>query len=77
MFHIGFQVCKGLIAAPPHAGRVDSRFFAMSSGEDPQRMDKDPAAEQVARDIEGNLVGVRCLLTGAAVQHLILLLGPG
>ena len=49
----------------------------MSSGEDPQRMDKDPAAEQVARDIEGNLVGVRCLLTGAAVQHLILLLGPG
>ena len=49
----------------------------MGSGEDPQRVNEDASAEQVARRVEGSLIGVRRLLTGSTVEHLVLLLRLG
>lgn len=49
------------------------RFFAVGRGEDPEWVDEDAPAEQVARGVESGLVGVRHLLARATVQHLLLL----
>lgn len=53
----------------------NSRFSAVRGREDPRRVDEHPPAEQLARVVEGGLVGVGHPLAGPTRQHLILPLG--